>query len=69
MTNSLTKVMWQEITDDRAECLNGGGWKDQDIYLGSVGALQVNGGNGVQNNYYIFNFYFNVGGSGGKKHH
>ncbi len=66
MTNSITKVMWQEITDERAECLNGGGWKD--IYLGSVGALQVNGGDGVQNNYYIFNFYFNVGKSGGNKH-
>ena len=50
----MTKMMWTEISDDRAECLNGGGWKD--LYLGSVGALQVNGGNGVQNNYFIFNF-------------
>ncbi len=58
-TQSVTKVMWNEITDDRAECLNGGGWF-KDFNIGSVGALQVNGGDGVQNNYYIFNFY--IGG-------
>lgn len=67
MTKSITEVMWQEITDDRAECLNGGNWKD--IYLGSVGALQVNGGNGVQNNYYTFIFNINLGGSGWRKSH
>lgn len=50
----MTKMMWIQISDDRAESLNGGGWKE--LYLGSVGALQVNGGNGVQNNYFIFNF-------------
>jgi hypothetical protein len=64
MTQSITtqliaKVMWKEITDDRSECLNGGGWF-KDFNIGSVGALQINGGDGVQNNYYIFNFY--IGG-------
>ncbi len=49
----MTKVMWTEINDDRAECVNGGGWKD--LYLPSVGALQINGGNGIQNNFFIFN--------------
>ncbi|WP_310488424.1 hypothetical protein [Chamaesiphon sp. VAR_69_metabat_338] len=64
MTNSIAKadrVMWQEITEDRAECVNGGSWK-QEFNLGDVGAIQVNGGNGVQNNYYIFNFFL-----GGKR--
>jgi hypothetical protein len=64
MTNSIaksTQAMWQEITDDRAECVNGGNWK-QDFKIGDVGALQINGGDGVQNNYYIFNFFF-----GGKR--
>lgn len=56
MTKPLAKVMWKELDDDRAQSLNGGGrWKD--FYIGSVGALQVNGGDGVQNNYYIFNIY------------
>jgi hypothetical protein len=53
MTQSIANVMWKEINDDRAECLNGGSWKD--FNLGSVGALQINAGNGVQNNYFIFN--------------
>lgn len=64
MTNSIAKVtqaMWQEITDDRAECVNGGSW-EQDFNFGNVGALQINGKDGVQNNYFIFNFFF-----GGKK--
>ena len=55
MTKAVTKIMWTEIKDDRAENINGGSWKN--FYLGSVGALQVNGGNGVQNNYYIFNIF------------
>ncbi|WP_309727947.1 hypothetical protein [Chamaesiphon sp. OTE_75_metabat_556] len=58
-TKSTAKVMWKEITEDRAESLNGGGWFT-DFNIGSVGALQINGGDGVQNNYYIFNFY--IGG-------
>ncbi len=55
MTEAVTKVMWTELQDDRSESINGGSWKN--LYLGSVGALQVNGGNGVQNNYYIFNIF------------
>jgi hypothetical protein len=57
MTKSITKNMWKEIADDRAECVNGGGWLT-DLNIGSVGAIQINGGDGVQNNYYTFNFYF-----------
>jgi hypothetical protein len=62
MTQSIAKVMWKEINDDRAECLNGGGWL-KDLTLGSVGAIQINGGDGVQNNYYIFNIFL-----GGNRH-
>jgi hypothetical protein len=53
----MTKMMWKEIDDTQAESLNGGKNKWQDLYLGSVGALQINGGDGTQNNYYNFNFY------------
>lgn len=53
MTKPIAEFMWKGIEDERAECLNGGGWKDFNI--GSVGALQINGDDGVQNNYFIFN--------------
>jgi hypothetical protein len=55
ITKPIAEIMWKEIEDDRAECLNGGGWKD--VIFGNVGALQINGDDGVQNNYYTFNFY------------
>ena len=50
-------IVWQEIDDRLAETVNGGANRSQSLYLGSVGALQVNGGDGIQNNFYInFNF-------------
>lgn len=58
-------IVWQEIDDRLAETVNGGvnaSW--QSLYLDSVGALQVNGGDGIQNNYY---FYFNFGGGRHKR--
>ena len=47
--------MWKEIDDSQAESLNGGRGGLPNFYLGSVNALQINAGNGIQNNYYIFN--------------
>ncbi len=60
MTILKTETMWKEIDDNCAESLNGGAVRWQNFNIGSVGALQVNGGNGVQNNYYIFSV--NLGG-------
>jgi hypothetical protein len=58
----MAQLVLKEIDDNLAANLNGGAGKWQDLYLASVGALQINGGNGVQNNYYIFNIDLNFGG-------
>jgi hypothetical protein len=52
----MTKIMWKEIDESQAESLSGGKRGLPDFYLGSVNALQVNAGNGIQNNYYVFTF-------------
>jgi hypothetical protein len=56
----MTQLVLTEINDLQAETLNGGTKSWQNLYLDNVGALQVNGGNGVQNNFYVFNFNINV---------
>ncbi len=61
----MTKLVLKEIDDDLAASLNGGG-KLTDIFLNNVSALQINGGNGVQNNYYIFNVNIGFGRNFGK---
>ncbi len=64
----MTQIVLKEIDDCSAEIISGGSnRKWQDLYLGNIGALQVNGGNGVQNNFYIFNFNFNFGQNRHKK--
>jgi hypothetical protein len=57
----MTQIAWKEVDDLQAETFNGGKNTWQSLYLDSVGALQINGGNGIQNNFYIFNFNFNLG--------
>ena len=52
----MTEIMWEEIDESQAENLSGGRIGLPDFYLGSVNALQVNAGNGIQNNYYVFTF-------------
>ena len=53
----MTKIVLTEITDLQAETLNGGSivreW--QSFYFDKVNSLQINGRDGVQNNF-IFNF-------------
>lgn len=53
----MTKILLTEITDLQAETLNGGSivrdW--QSFYFDKVNSLQINGRDGVQNNF-VFNF-------------
>lgn len=53
----MTKIVLTEITDLQAETINGGSivsdWKT--FYFNKVNNLQINEGNGIQNNFF-FNF-------------
>jgi hypothetical protein len=50
----MTKIVLAEITDLQAETLNGGFKGDwQNFYFDTVKYLQINGRDGVQNNYFI----------------
>lgn len=52
----MTKIVLAEITDLQAETLNGGfkgEW--QSFYFDTIKNLQINGRDGVQNNF-VFNF-------------
>jgi hypothetical protein len=52
----MTKIVLTEITDLQAETLNGGFKGDwQSFYFDKVNNLQINGRDGVQNNFF-FNF-------------
>ena len=54
----MTNIVLTEITDLQAETLNGGSKNNwQSLYFDTVNNLQINGLNGVQNNYF-FNFNF-----------
>ncbi len=54
----MTVELWAQIAEvdaDRAENLNGGGYRYQSVYLGisgGIGALQINGVDGSQLNLY-----------------
>ncbi len=53
----MTKIALTEITDLQAETLNGGSFvrQWQSFYFDKVNSLQINGRDGVQNNFF-FNF-------------
>ena len=59
----MTKIVLAEITDLQAETLNGGAKRDwESLYFDKINNLQINGLNGVQNN-----FFFNFGNKRHKK--
>jgi hypothetical protein len=50
----MTNIVLAEITDLQAETINGGFKGNlQNLYFDTINNLQINGRDGVQNNYFI----------------
>ena len=50
----MTKIVLTEITDLQAETINGGFKGDwQNFYFDTVKNVQINGRDGIQNNFFI----------------
>ena len=74
--NEMTVKLWNEITEVQSEALNGGsggGSESQFTFLGPVGNLQINRGDGVQINPGAINQQsfnsLNFFGRHGRRHH
>ena len=67
--NAMTVKLWNEITEIQAETLNGGSGGGKYNFLGPVGNIQINEGDGVQINPGPINQQVFNSGRRGRRYH